>query len=277
MLEAAVAGAAGRRARSRVFWDVDAPATLDRVARDPDDPFRALIPRYDLVLTYGGGPPVVGAYEALGARAACRSTTRSTRQPIIPVAPDPRFEADLGLPRQSPAGPRGARRGVLPPSRAAPCRSDGSCWAAAAGTTRRMPANVDARSATSTRATTTPSTCTPQAVLNISRESMARYGFSPATRVFEAAGAGACLITDAWEGIELFLEPGAKCWSPRDGDEVAEHLRTLDPRARRGDRRAARCSACWPSTPTPHAPSRVEGAASMHAMPEREAMRMSRE
>ena len=42
--------------------------------------------------------------------------------------------------------------------------------------------------------------CTPQMVLNISRASMARYGFSPATRVFEAAGAAACLITDAWEG-----------------------------------------------------------------------------
>ncbi len=48
---------------------------------------------------------------------------------------------------------------------------------------------------------------TPRAVLNICRESMARYGFSPATRVFEAAGAGGCLITDAWEGIEQFLEP----------------------------------------------------------------------
>ena len=50
--------------------------------------------------------------------------------------------------------------------------------------------------------------CTPRAVLNISRESMARYGYSPATRVFEAAGAGACLITDAWEGVELFLDAG---------------------------------------------------------------------
>jgi spore maturation protein CgeB len=37
---------------------------------------------------------------------------------------------------------------------------------------------------------------------------MARYGFSPATRVFEAAGAAACLITDAWTGLETFLEPG---------------------------------------------------------------------
>src|SRR5699024_11780442 len=38
-------------------------------------------------------------------------------------------------------------------------------------------------------------------VLNISRASMARFGYSPATRLFEAAGAGACIIPDAWLGI----------------------------------------------------------------------------
>jgi len=76
--------------------------------------------------------------------------------------------------------------------------------------------------------------CTPLAVLNISRESMARYGFSPATRVFEAAGAGACLITDEWVGIEMFLEPGREVLVARDGAQVAEHLRDLTPeRARR--------------------------------------------
>jgi spore maturation protein CgeB len=69
--------------------------------------------------------------------------------------------------------------------------------------------------------------CTPLAVLNISRESMARYGFSPATRVFEAAGAAACLITDEWEGIELFLEPGKEVLVARDGAGVAEHLDRL--------------------------------------------------
>src|SRR5581483_7018713 len=53
----------GRRV---VFWDVDAPATLERVQRNGTDRFRELIPRYDLVLTYGGGEPVVSAYEALG-------------------------------------------------------------------------------------------------------------------------------------------------------------------------------------------------------------------
>src|SRR5207237_179312 len=65
--------------------------------------------------------------------------------------------------------------------------------------------------------------CTPLAVLNISRESMARCGFSPATRVFEAAGAGACLITDWWEGIDYFLEPDQEVLVARDGAGVAEH------------------------------------------------------
>src|SRR5438445_729040 len=37
------------------FWDVDAPATLERVGSRPGDPFRALIPEYDVVFTYGGG------------------------------------------------------------------------------------------------------------------------------------------------------------------------------------------------------------------------------
>jgi spore maturation protein CgeB len=68
---------------------------------------------------------------------------------------------------------------------------------------------------------------TPLAVLNISRESMARNGFSPPTRVFEAAGAAACLITDEWEGIDLFLEPDQEVLVARDAGGVAAHLEEL--------------------------------------------------
>jgi spore maturation protein CgeB len=82
--------------------------------------------------------------------------------------------------------------------------------------------------------------CTPQAVLNISRDSMARYGFSPATRVFEAAGAGACLITDRWEGIEMFLESGREVLVAGDGDEVAQALGSLDAAQARAIGEAAR-------------------------------------
>mgnify|MGYP004549678703 CR=1 FL=1 len=69
--------------------------------------------------------------------------------------------------------------------------------------------------------------CTPRAVLNVARDSMAHIGFSPATRVFEAAGAAACLITDAWEGIEQFLTPDEEVLVARDGQDVAEHLEEL--------------------------------------------------
>jgi spore maturation protein CgeB len=69
---------------------------------------------------------------------------------------------------------------------------------------------------------------------------MARYGFSPATRVFEAAGAGACLITDAWEGIELFLEPGREVLVASNGADVAQLLARLSPRQARSIGAAAR-------------------------------------
>src|SRR5712692_9194074 len=60
------------------------------------------------------------------------------------------------------------------------------------------------------------------ATLNVNRESMARCGFSPPTRIFEAAGAGACLITDAWDGIEQFLEPDREVLVAADGERSEE-------------------------------------------------------
>jgi spore maturation protein CgeB len=92
--------------------------------------------------------------------------------------------------------------------------------------------------------------CSPQAVLNISRDSMARYGFSPATRVFEAAGAGACLVTDAWEGIEQFLEPDQEVLVAGSGEAVADHLRGLTRDRARAIGEAARRRVCAEHTYT---------------------------
>jgi spore maturation protein CgeB len=77
------------------------------------------------------------------------------------------------------------------------------------------------------------------AVLNVSRDSMAANGWSPATRVFEAAGAGACLITDAWQGLEEFLEPGREVLVAEDGAGVAALLDELDPERARAIGEAA--------------------------------------
>jgi spore maturation protein CgeB len=78
-------------------------------------------------------------------------------------------------------------------------------------------------------------------VLNINRDSMARFGWSPPTRVFEAAGAGACLVVDRWEGIEMFLEPGREVLVAENGEAVAEYVRSVgSSRARAIGERARR-------------------------------------
>jgi spore maturation protein CgeB len=225
LLEAAVPARKAAHALA-IFWDVDAPATLDRIAQDPSDPLRALIPQYDLVLTYGGGDPVVEAYTAAGARACVPIYNALDPATHYVVPPDSRFEADLGfLGNRLPDRERRVDQFFFTAADRLP-RSrfllGGSGWH-----DRPMPANVRYAGHVYTR-DHNAFNCTPRAVLNISRESMARYGFSPATRVFEAAGAGACLITDAWEGIAQFLDPGREVLVASDGDEVAAHLAGLD-------------------------------------------------
>ena len=123
LLEAGVLESSGLCA----FWDVDAPATLDRVHSNPLDPFAALIPRYDLIFTYGGGDPVVTAYQALGARACVPVYNALDPETHYPVAPDRRFACDLAF------------LGNRLPDREAPvdARTGNSCSAAAAGRTKR--------------------------------------------------------------------------------------------------------------------------------------------
>lgn len=222
----------------KVFWDVDAPATLAELRTDPDLPLRRILPTLDLVLTYGGGPPVIAAYEALGAR-ACRPIYNALDAATHhPVAPDSRFTGDLNfLANRLPDREARVERFFLEPAAALPDRRfllGGSGW-----DDKATPPNVRRVGHVGT-ADHNGFNVSSLAVLNVARDSMADVGFSPATRVFEAAGAGACLITDAWEGIELFLTPGEEVLVARDGRDVVEHLRGLDRLRARAIGQAAR-------------------------------------
>lgn len=209
------------------FWDVDAPATLDRVQSNPDDAFRPLIPRYDMVFTYGGGKPVVDAYKYLGAQDCVPIYNALDPATHHPVQPDSRFDADLGfLGNRLPDREARVEQFFLKAAEELPEKRfllGGNGWH-----DKALPQNVRNLGHVYT-ADHNAFNCTPRAVLNISRESMARYGFSPATRVFEAAGAASCLISDSWEGIETFFEPDTELLVARDGHEVAEHVRRLTP------------------------------------------------
>ncbi|ACM21589.1 glycosyltransferase, putative [Geotalea daltonii FRC-32] len=211
-----------------VFWDVDAPATLERISHNPHDPFRSLIPGYDLILTYGGGDPVVDGYGSFGARECIPVYNALDPDTHHPVPSDHRFCADLAfLGNRLPDREKRVEEFFLRTAASLPHKRfllAGSGW-----DDKQRPRNVDYLGHLGT-ASHNAFNCSPLAVLNISRESMAKNGFSPATRVFEAAGAGTCIITDSWQGIEQFFEPGKEILVAGSGEEVADILERLTPR-----------------------------------------------
>ncbi len=206
----------------KIFWDVDAPATLAELHAAPGHPLRKALPNLDLVLTYGGGAPVEMAYRALGARECVPIYNALDPQTHHPVEKTERFAADLSfLGNRLPDREARVEAFFLNPALAVPDQRfllGGSGWE-----DKAMPPNVFRIGHVPTR-DHNAFNVSSKIVLNVSRESMARTGFSPATRVFEAAGAGACLLTDAWEGIEQFLKPDEEVLVARDGKDVASIL-----------------------------------------------------
>lgn len=211
-----------------IFWDVDAPATLASMDNDPEDTLKNLIPEYDLILTYGGGQPVIDAYEERGARRCVPIFNALDPDTHHPVVMDKKYHCDLSfLGNRLPDREERMDEYFFSVAEELPEKEfilGGNGWE-----TKEMSDNIEYLGHVYTKDHNAFNS-SPRAVLNINRDSMAEMGFSPATRVFEAAGAGACLITDYWEGIEMFLEPGEEVLVANSGEEVKQLLDELTPR-----------------------------------------------
>ena len=209
------------------FWDVDAPATLARVESDPADPFAQLIPEYNFVFTYGGGPPVVEHYTHLGARACHPIYNALDPATHHPVPADETLLCDLALvANRLPDRERRIEQFFLRAAELAPELTfilGGEGWG-----NKKMPPNVRWIGHVAT-ADHNRVNCSARVVLNVNRDSMAQVGFSPPTRIFEAAGAGACTITDHWQGIETFFAPGEEILVATSAEEIVYHLRRVEP------------------------------------------------
>lgn len=230
LLEAEIA-AIGNERRLAVFWDVDAPATLSRLDAHKGDPLTSLVPRFGLVLTYGGGDEVVRRYKALGARDCVPIYNALDPTTHHRVAPEARYACDLAfLGNRLPDREDRYKQFFLAAANRRPGERfllGGAGW-----DPHELPANVGYLGHVYTHEHNGLNSSS-RLVLNISRSSMATFGFSPATRVFEAAGAAACIVTDAWAGIENFLYPGEEILVADDGEAVAEFVREIPaPRAR---------------------------------------------
>ncbi len=214
-----------------VFWDVDAPATLARIAADHNDPFHADVPRYDAILTYGGGPKARDGYLGAGARAYYSIYNGLDPETHHPVPADPAFACDVAflgnrLPdRESRVEELFLRAAELAPDKQFLLGGEG--WG-----DKAMPPNVRYIGHVSTH-DHNRFNCSAGMVLNVNRASMADFGFSPPTRVFEVSGAGTCMLCDDWPGINDCFEPGAEILVVRNAADVVAALTTYDEAARR--------------------------------------------
>lgn len=204
------------------FWDVDAPATIERLRANPGDPFHGAIPQYDAIFTYGGGPAIRDAYVGLGARSYYSIYNGLDIETHYPVPSSPEFECDVAfVGNRLPDREMRVEQLFLKAAELTPDMSfllGGEGWQ-----DKPMPDNVRWIGHVPTAMHNVINSSAGM-VMNINRSSMADYGYSPPTRVFEAAGAGACLLCDEWRGIEEFFELEKEILVIRSAEEVAEAL-----------------------------------------------------
>ena len=64
--------------------------------------------------------------------------------------------------------------------------------------------------------------------LNVTRGTMARLGYCPSGRLFEAAACGVPILSDWWEGMDLFFEPGKQILIASTTTDILEVLELTD-------------------------------------------------
>jgi spore maturation protein CgeB len=212
------------------FWDVDSPATLARMRCDEDDPFRQVVPQFDAVLSYGGGPASRDGYLEFGARAYYNIYNGLDPETHYPVKPDFSLKCDVAfLGNRLPDREARVEELFLRAAELAPEKSfllGGEGWS-----DKAMPKNVRWIGHVPTGKHNRVN-CSAGMVMNINRISMANSGFSPPTRVFEVAGTGACMLCDDWPGIDDCFEPEREILVVRDAEAVVDALRRYDDTAR---------------------------------------------
>lgn len=224
VLEAAASAPCERRPQV-AYWDVDAPATLAAIDSDPEHRFRRLLPAYDFVFTYGGGPPVVERYRRLGARCCYPIYNGFDPDTHYPAPARPQWRSDVTfLAHRLPDRELRVQHFFF--GAAARCPDQQFLLAGKGWEDAALPRNVRACGFVAPRDHNALN-ASARLVLNLNRDSMAEVGFSPPTRIFEAAGAAAAIVCDAWNGLGLFFEPGREILVAPGPDELTDFIRTI--------------------------------------------------
>jgi spore maturation protein CgeB len=239
----AAAALACEAAGRAVFYDMDTPVTLARLAAGESVDYLPAegLGGFDFVLSYTGGEALLRLERDLGAKRALPLYGHVDPDAHRPTPVDPRFRCDLSYLGTYAADRQPTVNALFAePARLRPAQRfllGGSGYDGAFPWT----ANIFFRDHVAP-----PEHCaffaSSRLTLNVTRRDMAEMGYCPSGRLFEAAACGAPILTDVWEGLELFFEPGREILTARTTDDALAALdlsaADLDAIARAGRERA---------------------------------------
>ena len=223
----------------RLFYDLDTPVTLARLESGEQVPY---LPEhglgdFDLVLSYTGGGALDALREHLGANVAAPLYGHVDHFWHKPAPHEPWYSADLSyLGTYAADRQEAVEQLLIEPARRCP-QSDflvgGSAWPEVMewpGNVRKLdhiPPSHHPSFFSSSRLT-----------LNVTRADMARFGWCPSGRLFEAAACGAAMVSDAWEGLDQFFEPGEEILLATRPEDIVAALELPDGELKATGRRA---------------------------------------
>jgi spore maturation protein CgeB len=217
------------RAAIKVFYDLDTPVTLDAVSAGESVPYLPPngLSAFDLVLSFTGGKALDELQTRLGARAVAPLYGSVDPEAHFPVSPVEQFRGDLSY-----LGTYAAdRQRALEKLFVEPARRLTQAWFQIAGAMYPddFPWQPNIAFVRHLDPAQHPAfLCSSRATLNVTRRAMARYGYCPSGRLFEAAACGASILSDSWEGLEMFFTPGEEILRVQSADDVIAALSLSD-------------------------------------------------
>jgi spore maturation protein CgeB len=229
-----------------VFYDMDTPVTLARLERGERVEYipPAGLAGFDLVLSYTGGRALQLLRERLGAGHA--ATLYGWVDPEIHhrVEASHWYEADLSyLGTYSEDRQTALEELFFTPARHLP-EKNFVIGGAMYPNPETWPKNIRHYHHVGP-----PEHCafysSSPLTLNVTRASMAAMGYCPSGRFFEAAAAGTAVLSDWWEGLDAFFEPGEEILiASSAGEAMAAITRERSELARIGERARQRTLDC---------------------------------
>ncbi len=207
------------------FYDIDTPVTLARLATgDVEYLTPELIRRYDLYLSFTGGPTLQRIERELGS--PCARPLYCSFDPELYFPETRTIKWDLAYMGTYSADRQPTlERLLLEPARrwsrgrfavVGPQYPEDVHW----------PRNVARRAHLAPREHRAFYNA-QRFALNVTRADMIAAGYSPSVRLFEAAACGTPIISDAWRGLSDLFTPNEEILIAHSTDDVLRYLREI--------------------------------------------------